>query len=59
MASPLPTTQVRKNTNDDVLHVEYLPGLMARSRPVDKPFYRGDIYEDAPTKWAQQWEKEL
>ena len=59
MSFPLPTNQLRKNTYDDVLHVGYLPGLMPRGRPVDKPYYRGDIYQDAPTKWAKQWENEM
>lgn len=56
----LPTNVLRKDTrNEDVLHVGYLPGLFPRGHIYDKPYYRGDVYEDRPTLCATQWEREM
>lgn len=55
----LPTTEQRQNTFKDVLHPKYLSGLLPPDRPTDKLYYRGDIYEDKPSPWAERWEREV
>ena len=55
----LPTTEPRKNTFKNVLHAKYLAGLLPPGRPLDKPYYRGDIYDDEPSKSAERWEREV
>lgn len=54
----LPTSERRKDTHEDVLHAQYLVGLLPPSEQLDKPYFRGDIYEEASAPRAKVWESE-
>ena len=54
----LPTKEPKKHDEESVLHLGYIIGLLPPGVDINKPYYRGDIYEDNPTSVAREWQKE-
>ena len=54
----LPTVERRDTAYRNTLRARFLEGLLPPERLADKEYYRGDIYEDKPTKYVKQWEED-